>query len=314
MRSKTEIINYLISKYKYKVYLEIGVQLTSLDFKKISAEKKVGVDPIKSDNISYVGTSNSFFKQNKLIFDIILIDGLHEHKQVLLDIENSLKCLSKNGTIVMHDCNPMTVEMQAVPRIQTEWTGDVWKAFVETRTIHTDLKMFVIATDYGVGIIQKSDSKQCFKAIDLTYANLDNNREEWLNLIEPIESDIEMALSKENKTTPENKISNLYTDITEILFLYNKVNIKTDSIDEFVKFANIVKEIMNTVFFKREFNYNDTKKTFAFPEKLKEVRGSELDPDIIVKHVATITKDIKTQYIYKLINAFKLNLHLLFNS
>ena len=69
--------------------------------------------------------------------------------QVIKDIENALKALTEKGTIVVHDCNPTSEAMQAVPRIQGEWTGDVWKAWQYIRAKYDNLSMCVLDTDYG---------------------------------------------------------------------------------------------------------------------------------------------------------------------
>lgn len=39
----------------------------------------------------------------KLEFDVIFIDGLHTYEQVVKDINNSKKCLAKDGIIALHD-------------------------------------------------------------------------------------------------------------------------------------------------------------------------------------------------------------------
>jgi len=206
--SKTEIINYLIEKFKYKTYLEIGLEPRSLEFAKITAPNKIAIDPVKSSMVSFVGTSDEFFAQNKIIFDIILIDGLHHSDQVVKDIENSLKFLSNNGTILMHDCNPTDELMQRIPRDTVMWTGDVWKAFVQYREQHPELLMFTVNTDYGVGIIRHSDKKHEFKAgAELSYYNFERNRKKWLNLIQPdqdvLERTIGNIITKPEVTQPE---------------------------------------------------------------------------------------------------------------
>jgi predicted O-methyltransferase YrrM len=105
---RTDVINYLISKYGYKKYLEIGVRKASDNFNKIKCETRVGVDPKPRGVCTHKMTSDDFFLQNKKMFDIVFIDGLHIEEQVEKDIKNSLAILAANGTIVVHDCNPPT--------------------------------------------------------------------------------------------------------------------------------------------------------------------------------------------------------------
>lgn len=176
--NRTDIIN----SFKPKSYLEIGVQDKTVNFDKIKAHYKVGVDPDERAGVLPI-TSDEFFKQNTEKFDVIFIDGLHENMQVRCDIRNSLKCLNKRGTIVIHDCNPIEEVWQIVPRESGMWTGDVWKAFVYFRR-RKDLKMYVIDRDYGCGIIQKGEQEPLYvPEEDLTWVNLEQNREKWLNLM-----------------------------------------------------------------------------------------------------------------------------------
>ena len=178
-----DIINRIADIYGAKSYLEIGIG-TKENLYKIKCPKKIGVDPLKTLRPDRCCTSDEFFRDNKERFDIIFIDGLHHKAQVIKDIENALKALTENGTIVVHDCNPTSEAMQAVPRIQGEWTGDVWKAWQHFRFNRPDLSMTVLNTDYGVGIIRKG-SQFPPRQVVLTYSDFDINRADILNLISP---------------------------------------------------------------------------------------------------------------------------------
>ena len=185
--NRTTIIQHLIDLYGYKRYLEIGVR-KGVNFNAIKCDIKIGVDKDLKSAATVFCTSDKFFETNAEKFDLIFIDGSHEEKQVRKDIKNALHCLNSGGTIVIHDCNPSTEEMQIVPRKQKEWTGDVWKAFVTYRAL-IGLTMKVVNCDYGVGIIQEKDFDKEGEVLgfgeiqDLTYEKLDTNRKQWLNLI-----------------------------------------------------------------------------------------------------------------------------------
>jgi len=188
---RTDIINFFIKKYDYKSYLEIGVADPNENFVKINVEKKICVDP-NVVNANFNMTSDDFFKQNNETFDIIFIDGLHESEQVYRDIYNSIRSLNDNGSIILHDCNPHSEVIQLVPQVQGgEWTGDCWKAFVKFRQETNQYFTFVIDTDYGVGVIKKSNNKITPIIIDkeINYQNFNESRIEWLNLIMPNELD-----------------------------------------------------------------------------------------------------------------------------
>lgn len=188
---RTDLINYLISKYNLKNYLEIGVRNPDSNFNKIKILNKIAVDPepiVKQNNI-YVGTSDKFFSQlnDYVQYDIIFIDGLHLEYQVDKDIENSLRFLKKDGFILLHDCNPPTEFHQRqnyeVNGTYPPWNGTTWRSIAKLRMFRNDLKINVVDTDWGVGIITKSKHETLFKRDEIQYSLLESNRVELLNLI-----------------------------------------------------------------------------------------------------------------------------------
>ena len=165
--NRIDLINYVINKYNYKKYLEIGCHNNEV-FNKIKIEK-IGVDPVSGGN--FKGTSDKFFEQNKENFDCIFIDGMHEYKQVKKDIINSIKFLNKNGIIILHDCLPKSINHQRVPRTRYSWNGDVWKAVVEARTWkHVDT--FTVLSDQGLGIIKNKDNSDLLNLEDISFEKL----------------------------------------------------------------------------------------------------------------------------------------------
>ena len=183
---RTEILNAFIDKYDYESYLEIGTQ-RNVNFNQINIDK-VGVDPDPSAQATFTMTSDYFFDQlsEKVKYDIVFIDGLHISPQLYKDIINSLDHLSDNGTIVCHDCNPIKEIEQRVPMETGRWNGDVWKDIVRLRQERDDLEIFTIDADEGCCVIRKSDKtypKLDINNLELTYANFDIHRKEWVNLI-----------------------------------------------------------------------------------------------------------------------------------
>lgn len=154
----TQILNALIEKYNLSSYLEIGVQNPAQNFDKINCDVKVGVDPAITSILKYghvcthktetheagdvIGwyelngcTSDDFFANKnrawsdgpRRSFDIVFVDGLHHADQVKRDFENSLRCLSDNGFILIHDVLPENEQGTRVPRETRQWWGDVYK-------------------------------------------------------------------------------------------------------------------------------------------------------------------------------------------
>jgi hypothetical protein len=179
---RTEIINALIEKHNFKSYLEIGVE-SGANFFDVNCSDKIGVDPDETSQATVKQTSDDFFKTNKKKFDICFIDGLHHAEQVYKDAINCIKFLNEGGIILFHDMMPTDEGCATVPRIQAEWTGDCYKAFVKLRTERKDMEMFVLGTDYGVGYMKKGSQELLdLKGLEINYKNFDNNRDIWLNL------------------------------------------------------------------------------------------------------------------------------------
>jgi hypothetical protein len=179
-----DLIQFLINKYDYSTYLEIGCDKDQ-SFSKIKISHKVGVDPISGGTIRK--TSDEFFKSNKEKFDIIFIDGLHHYEQVIVDINNALSVLNDNGHILVHDCLPRTIAHQAIPRYRGSWNGDVWKSIVELRT-KKYLDVFTCEIDFGVGIIQKKVNSNLLELKIDNFKNLKfkeyyHRNKEFMNVI-----------------------------------------------------------------------------------------------------------------------------------
>jgi len=198
---RTEVLQHYINLTGTKNYLEIGLG-AGRNFNQIKCENKTGVDPCDNGswlipNIKirkrahsampkYKMTSDEFFQESDIgKFGVIMIDGMHLHEYVYRDILNSLDILEEGGYIVCHDMNPPNRKMQLREQTPGEpWNGDCWKAWVKLRSEKSDLNMFVIDTDNGLGVISKGSQDTLNVAADLlTYDNLHENRREWLNLI-----------------------------------------------------------------------------------------------------------------------------------
>ena len=202
------IINHLTARFGYKSYIEIGLRNPRDCFDIIMIESKDSVDPGFESDINlakYKFTSDEFFsnleagnldKPSDFKWDIIFIDGLHRSFQVEKDIENSLRHLSDNGTIVLHDCNPPTEYHArcAFSDLSTAaggyWNGTVWKAVYKLRCTNPDVDVCVVDEDWGCGIVRRGSQKLC--EFDNPYFEYDifyENRQRHLNLISPQELD-----------------------------------------------------------------------------------------------------------------------------
>ena len=179
-----DLIEYLINKYEYSDYLEIGCDQDQL-FSKVRIKNKTGVDPISGGNIRK--TSDEFFRENKNKFDIIFIDGLHTYNQVKKDILNSINCLKDEGIVLVHDCMPDSLSKQAVPRYRMSWNGDVWKAIVDLRQ-NEYLEIYTCKIDQGIGVIKKKRNSSILKLEknikDLKFKDYYKNYVKYLRVVD----------------------------------------------------------------------------------------------------------------------------------
>lgn len=187
---RSNIINYLIEKNLYKKYLEIGV-FNGFTFNKVSCKLKHGVEPgteeVSVAEVTHKMTSDTFFSIAGESYDVILIDGLHEYRQVIKDFNNSISHINDNGYILFHDCNPVDELSQRVPRESVSWNGDVWKAFVLIKSCNPHV--FVLDTDFGIGVVKNNVklNKVSETSGDLSWEEFDKNRSTLLDL-RPLES------------------------------------------------------------------------------------------------------------------------------
>lgn len=150
--NRIAVLNLLLQKYTNPAYLEIGCA-SDLSFNSLPTLDKTGVDPNEGGNIRK--TSDEFFANNKKLYDLIFIDGLHTYSQVRVDLKNSLSCLRLGGAIVLHDMLPRNWKESNVPRINLEAsTGSVWKVAFELIKTH-GIDFNIIKIDHGVGVLIK---------------------------------------------------------------------------------------------------------------------------------------------------------------
>ena len=221
MINRITAIQKIINRINAQTYLEIGTSHGEC-FLKIIAPNKIAVDPVTNinwlkrifygaRNISNLGsryiqlTSDQFFIKEKHFLekhglDVVFIDGLHTYEQSLKDVQNVLKYLNPRGVVVMHDCNPVD-EYSAMPGYSLdevrshnldnwvgEWCGDVWKTIANLRSTRSDLNIFVLDCDFGLGIITQGEPKNNLDFSDsklkkLMYSDLEQDREYILNIM-----------------------------------------------------------------------------------------------------------------------------------
>jgi len=185
MRTRADILNYLIHAFSYTRYLEIGV-LSGKNFAGVRCKHKEGVDP--NVKCTHQTTSDKFFVNTSETWDLIFVDGDHDEQQVDRDVRNALAHLTANGTMVLHDCNPPTEWHQRTSAHvvgRDAWNGRPWKSIAKLRIGRPDLAVCVVDTDFGVGVVRCGRQKlfDIPAGFALNYKSLAEHRKALLNLI-----------------------------------------------------------------------------------------------------------------------------------
>lgn len=184
MKTRFDVIQYLINCKNFQNYLEIGTRLVpetgKSSIESIQCKYKTSVD-ISNTKASHVMSSDDFFRiiDKKIKYDIIFIDGDHEKTQVYKDIMNSLDHLSENGVIVCHDINPFAERQLHPSKCSNAW--ETWSLLRQTRS---DLQMHALTVDM-IGVLTKG-LQQLYHDPNIEYSwkYLENNRKNLLNVID----------------------------------------------------------------------------------------------------------------------------------
>lgn len=113
----SDMIQCVVKLTNCKKYLELGVAYgDNISMIKNFVDMCVAVDIqdliVDKKKIDfYLMRTDQFFEQNTNFFDIIFIDGDHKWTTVRRDFENSLKILNEFGIIILHDTDPIVIEL-----------------------------------------------------------------------------------------------------------------------------------------------------------------------------------------------------------
>ncbi len=194
----TQLLQALIDKYSLKSYLEIGVKNPCNNYDKIKCDYKDGCDPDLSQPDARNGatiarmSSDEFFERGYQIkpgYDLIFIDGDHTEEQVKRDFENSLRCLSDNGFILIHDCLPEKEETTVVPRQTKVWHGSVYKFAMSIRDNYDGVKFKTFNIDEGCMLCWKDNeaTKAVFNLKVYDWEMYLKWRKELMNVVDNVE-------------------------------------------------------------------------------------------------------------------------------
>lgn len=156
-------LEFICKWFQPQSYLEIGIA-SGATFRRLIpyCGHLTGVDPemldfadLKKDAKCHLHrlTSDEYFRLFPgYLFDLVFVDGHHEHIQLLRDVRNSLGCLQPGGLIVAHDTFPPSPEFVS-PRL----CGDAYKAIIDLRSDRS-LEVYTFPVRYGLTLIGKVGS------------------------------------------------------------------------------------------------------------------------------------------------------------
>lgn len=205
-----EVINKIIKKMDYKIYVEIGTSFGNT-FNSVNCEKMICVEPrisnmdygeikhLRDNNYSfYKMLSDDFFNKYNETVDIVFVDGFHEYTQCLKDITSALNILNPGGIVLVHDVIPENwVEalsyneywnkfIKENPQYTGGWTGDVWKSILHIRSWE-DVDVQTFDVKYGLSVImkRKNQNKLHYEHSTIqrmTYKDFEEKKQEILNI------------------------------------------------------------------------------------------------------------------------------------
>jgi hypothetical protein len=175
---KFDIINVLGQRFKLGSYLEICTPTTGLTFDKVSETiypKKVRLiyrsseisNNLEGKTFHTASHSSSDFLNliyqmgnGSPIFDTIFIDSWHSYSASSMDLTGAWRLLRPNGFLVVHDCNPPSMEAACPDFVTGEWCGETYRAYIDFLCLRPDASFLTVDTDYGCGVVQKLASSQ----------------------------------------------------------------------------------------------------------------------------------------------------------
>jgi hypothetical protein len=120
-------------------------------------------------------------REDHRCIDIVLIDSFHDYECSWRDLVEGFQLIPDEGTLVVHDCLPPTVEVAQPKANPVFWCGVTYQAFIDFVSSHQNLEFYTVDTDLGCGIIHKQPQATPISSNDTRAAALaewEANRED----------------------------------------------------------------------------------------------------------------------------------------
>jgi methyltransferase family protein len=202
-----QVLRRIHGHLRPRTYIEIGVEEGNSLRYVLPGTVTLGVDPdpavafpLPPNMRVFAETSDDFFARhdvgaelNGLPVDLALIDGMHHFEFALRDFMNLERLSTAESTILVHDCFPHDRRTAQRERLQSFWSGDIWRLIVLLKKYRPDLSIHTIATPpTGLGVVRNLDpssrfiadnlGRLCAEFMALDYSYLEKDRATKLNL------------------------------------------------------------------------------------------------------------------------------------
>ncbi|HEY8945323.1 MAG TPA: class I SAM-dependent methyltransferase [Polyangiaceae bacterium] len=156
-----EVLAKIHERLRPKSYLEIGVDTGATLALARFSEMVVGIDPAEHPRAPSLPRGTQLFREESDVFfathprqsvlgsrrlDLAFIDGMHRFENVLADFAHVEQWTHAGGTILLHDCVPISERAAARERSSKFWVGDTWKVVPALARYRPDLRIRTILT------------------------------------------------------------------------------------------------------------------------------------------------------------------------
>lgn len=191
--SKMSVVNVLMGAYYPARFLELSTAMTGHEFDRSRHELCARADLAKyrlddgSRNFSADACAVDFGDPSASsdrvvravadhlgegrLYDVVFCDPHHSYRDSLNDLRSAWMLLAPGGTLVVHDCNPLTEEQASPILLDAIWCGRTFEAFIDF-VGESDLSFFTVDADYGIGVIRKNGPDDLAHPFDSLFSTM----------------------------------------------------------------------------------------------------------------------------------------------
>jgi hypothetical protein len=201
---KTDIVNQLIQGFGLSSYLEYNKPRCELAIDEVvCASKQVVYIPelaleaytderLRAEclRVADVYSDEVMLEPQQLLdhfgerkFDLIFFDPAHVRPLVDSTLKMLPRLLSRDGMLVVHDCNPSDAKMVGPDARSGAWCGETYKAFANFH-LHNPDRSLTVDEDFGVAVILNRDLNLDYSdEFDVDYEDFSRDRVKFNGLM-----------------------------------------------------------------------------------------------------------------------------------